>query len=134
MTDYAKKTYGRNAEVANMFNLFKAGKDISQHGPRRLGKTFVLDRMVEQANSHNFICIKVEIAGCTEPKMVFRRLCEEIAANRKVTPRTLSIIAQRMAQAINPRGEQAGPWYQSFLNLISYMPQPPEWQLQGMGL
>lgn len=117
MTDYTKKTYGRNAEVADMFSLFKAGKDISQHGPRRLGKTFVLDRMAEQANSHKFICIKVEIAGCTESKMVFRRLCEEIAANRSVTQRTLSIIAQRMAQAINPRGEQAGPWYQPFLNV-----------------
>lgn len=117
MTDYTKKTYGRNAEVADFFNLFKAGKDISQHGPRRLGKTFVLDRMVEQAGSHKFICIKVEIAGCTEPKMVFRRLCEEIAANRSVTKSTLSIIAQRMAQVINPRGEQAGPWYQPFINV-----------------
>ncbi|KAF0205072.1 MAG: hypothetical protein FD173_1334 [Gallionellaceae bacterium] len=117
MADYTKKTYGRNTEVAEIFNLFRAGKDISQHGPRRLGKTFVLDRMVEQANAHKFICIKVEIAGCTEPKMVFRRLCEEIAANRSVTQRTLSIIVQRMAQAINPRGEQAGPWYQPFLNV-----------------
>lgn len=117
MTDYTKKTYGRNEEVADIFNFFKVGKDISQHGPRRLGKTFVLDRMVEQASSHNFICIKVEIAGCTEPKMVFRRLCEEIAANRSVTKRTLSIIAQRMAQVINPRGEQAGSWYQPFLNV-----------------
>lgn len=117
MTDYTKKTYGRNAEVKDIFKLFEAGKDISQHGPRRLGKTFVLDRMVEQAKSHKFICIKVEIAGCTEPKMVFRRLCEEIAANRKITQRTLSIIVQRMAQAINPRGEQAGPWYQPFLNV-----------------
>jgi uncharacterized protein len=117
MTDYSKKTYGRNAEIAYMFSLFKAGKDISQHGPRRLGKTFVLDRMVEQASPHKFICIKVEIAGCTEPKMVFRRLCEEIAANSSVTKRTISIIVQRMAQVINPRVEQAGSWYQPFINV-----------------
>ena len=117
MTDYTKKSYGRNAEVADIFKLFKAGKDISQHGPRRLGKTFVLDRMVEQGGAHQFICIKVEIAGCAEPQMVFRSVCEEIAANQSVRKRTVSIIIQRMAQAINPRSEQAGPWYQPLLNL-----------------
>ncbi len=40
MTDYAKKTYGRNKEVAKIFGLFKAGKDVSKHGPRRLGCEF----------------------------------------------------------------------------------------------
>ena len=64
MTDYSKKSYGRNAEVAEIFDLFRAEKDVSQHGPRRLGKTFVLDRLVERADSHGFICVKVEIAGC----------------------------------------------------------------------
>lgn len=117
MTDYTMKSYGRNVEVATIFTLFKGGRDISQHGPRRLGKTFVLDRMVEQGKAHGFICLKVEIAGCTEPKMVFRRLCEAITTHRSVTTRTLSIITQRMGQIINPRSEQAGAWYQNLLTL-----------------
>lgn len=117
MTDYTKKSYGRNEEVAEIFGLFKAGKDISQHGPRRLGKTFVLDRMVEQGRAHGFICLKVEIAGCTEPKMVFRRLCEEISSHRGIPKRTLGVITQRLAQVVNPRSEQAGQWYQPLLSL-----------------
>jgi hypothetical protein len=117
MTDYSKKSYGRNTEVATIFGLLKAGKDISQHGPRRLGKTFVLDRMVEQAKSHGFICVKVEIAGCTDPKMVFRRLCEEITHHRSVSKKTITLLTQRMAQMVNPRSVQAGPWYQPFLSL-----------------
>jgi hypothetical protein len=117
MTDYTKKTYGRNAEVADIFKLFKAGKDISQHGPRRLGKTFVLDRMVEQGKSHGFICLKVEIAGCNEPKKVFRLLCEAIDAHRSIPQKSLSKIKQRLAQMVNPRGEQVGPWYQHALGL-----------------
>lgn len=117
MTDYTKKSYGRNAEVAEIFRLFKAGKDISQHGPRRLGKTFVLDRMVEQAESYGFICLKVDIAGCSEPKMVFRMLCDAIAVHRSISQKSFSWIKQRMAQVVSPRGEQVGPWYQPVLSL-----------------
>ena len=117
MTDYANKSYGRNAEITAIFGMLKAGKDVSKHGPRRLGKTFVLDRMVEQGKSHGFLCLKVEIAGCTEPKMVFRRLCEEITNHRSVGQKTRAWIAQRMAQVVSPRSEQLGPWYQPFLNL-----------------
>lgn len=117
MTDYTKKTYGRNAEVTKIFGLFKAGKDVSQHGPRRLGKTFVLDRMVEQANSHGFICLKVEIGGCSEPKKVFQQLCDAIAAHRPITRRPVTWVRQKMAQVTSPRNEQTGPWYQPILHL-----------------
>lgn len=117
MTNYAKKTYGRNTEVAEIFGLFKAGKDISQHGPRRLGKTFVLDRMVEQAKSHGFICLKVEVAGCSEPKMVFRLLCDAIDAHRSIPRKTFTLLKQRVAQMASPRSEQAGQWYQHALGL-----------------
>lgn len=117
MTEYTKKSYGRNAEVKDIFGLFKAGKDVSQHGPRRLGKTFVLDRMVEQAESYGFICLKVEIAGCSEPKMVFRLLCDAIAARRSIPQKSYSWVKQRMAQMVSPRGEQVGPWYQPALSL-----------------
>ena len=123
MTDYTKKSYGRNAEVAEIFALFKAGKDISQHGPRRLGKTFVLDRMVEQGKSHGFICLKVEIAGCSEPRMVFKGLCDAIAAHRAIPEQTFTFFKQRMAQLVSPRGELTGPWYQPVLSLdwVSYL-------------
>jgi len=117
MTDYTNKTYGRNEEVAEIFGLFKAGKDVSQHGPRRLGKTFVLDRMVEQGKLYGFICLKVEVAGCSEPKMVFRLLCDAIAAHRSISQKSFSWIKQRMAQVVSPRGEQVGPWYQPVLSL-----------------
>lgn len=117
MPDYTKKSYGRNDEVNHLFKLFHAGKDISQHGPRRLGKTFVLDRMVEQAANHGFICIKIEIAGCTEPKVLFRRLCEEIDRHRGIARYIVNAIAQRMTQVLSPKSEQSGPWYQAFIGM-----------------
>jgi hypothetical protein len=37
MTHYRDKSYGRNEEVAFLYATFVAGRDISMHGPRRLG-------------------------------------------------------------------------------------------------
>lgn len=116
MTNYAAKTYGRQTEVAAIYKLFGADKDISMHGPRRLGKTFVLDRLVEQASANGYLCLKVEIAGSTEAKHVFRRLCEEISRHRGVPKQTRTWIAQRVVQLANPRTEPGSTWYQPLLN------------------
>ena len=119
MSDYASKSYGRQPVVNAIYALFGADKDISMHGPRRLGKTFVLDRMVEQANAKGYLCLKVEIAGCTEAKHVFRRLCEEISRNRGVSKQTLTWLKQRVLQLTNPRTEPGSTWYQPLLNTDS---------------
>lgn len=116
MSNYATKSYGRMTEVAAIYQLFAADKDISMHGPRRLGKTFVLDRLVEQAQTHGYLCLKVEIAGCTEAKHVFRRLCEEISKHRGVPKQTFTWMKQRVVQLANPRTEPGSTWYQPLLN------------------
>jgi len=117
MPDYSTKSYGRKAVVETIYNLFEADKDVSMHGPRRLGKTFVLDRIVEQASSKGYLCLKVEIAGCTEPKQVFRQLCEVISRSRSIPQQTLSWLKQRVLQLANPRTESGSTWYQPLLSL-----------------
>lgn len=116
MFNYATKSYGRMTEVDTIYKLFAADKDISMHGPRRLGKTFVLDRVVEQAKTHGYICLKVEIAGSTEARHVFRRLCEEISKHHGVPKQTLTWLKQRVVQMANPRTEPGSTWYQPLLN------------------
>ncbi len=116
MIDYATKTFGRQTEVNALYNLFNAGKDVSMHGPRRLGKTFVLDRIVEQANANGYLCLKVEIAGSSEARHVFRRLCEEISRHRGIPKQTRTWIVQRVMQLANPRTEPGSTWYQPLLN------------------
>jgi len=117
MTDYSSKSYGRQPVVVAIYALFSAGKDVSMHGPRRLGKTFVLDRMVEHASLNGYLCLKVEIAGCTEAKHVFRRLCEEISQHRGVTKQTFTWIKQRVLQITSPRNDPGSTWYQPLLNV-----------------
>ena len=60
MVDYTKKSYGRNGEVNTIYKMFAADRDVSMHGPRRLGKTFVLDRLVDEGSRKGFLAIKVD--------------------------------------------------------------------------
>jgi hypothetical protein len=120
--DYSRKIYGRNEEVKTIFQLFSAGKDVSKHGPRRLGKTFVLDRMVEQGEAHGFICVKVEIAGCTEPRMVFQRLCEEI--NKKRKPQQSAVDFFRAENAAINQVAQRAKWFLDHLIFESRLGSP----------
>ena len=34
MHTYTTKTYGRNDEVATLYKMFEANRDVSMHGPR----------------------------------------------------------------------------------------------------
>jgi len=117
MINYAEKIYGRNREVAEIYKLFAAGRDVSMHGPRRLGKTFLLDRVVDAADGRGFNAIKVELAGCTDTRAVFRELCSRLGSRRSGRQRAADWFKQRLGQVAAPRSDQDGPWYQPFLNL-----------------
>lgn len=115
--DYTRKSYGRNDEVAAIYKLIKAGTDISMPGPRRLGKTFVLERLVEAAPTHGWEAIKVEAAGCRDTRGFFRQLCAKIGNQRSLGKNTVDWLRQRLGQAIDPRTDANGAWYQSFITL-----------------
>lgn len=115
--DYTSKSYGRNDEVAAIYKLIKAGVDISMPGPRRLGKTFVLERLVEAGPKHGWVAIKVEVAGCRDTRGFFRQLCSKIGNHRSLGKKSIEWLRQRLGQAIDPRTDTNGAWYQSFIML-----------------
>lgn len=115
--DYTSKSYGRNDEVAALYKLFNAGTDISMPGPRRLGKTFVLDRLVEAGTANGWVAIKVEVAGCRDPRGFFRQLCGKIGNHRSFGRKTVDWLRQRFGQTIDPRTDVLGEWYQALLSL-----------------
>jgi hypothetical protein len=117
MTDYTAKSYGRNEEVAAIFRHFEVDRDLSMAGPRRLGKTFVLDRLVERAVANEWIAVKVEVGGCGDTRSFFRALCNSIGGAQSGGDRAISWIRQRLGQAIDPRTEPSGDWYQPFISL-----------------
>ena len=117
MGPYALKSYGRNDEVTAIYGQFDVGRDVSMAGPRRLGKTFVLDRLVENGPKRGWTAVKIDVAGCSEPRAFFRNLCSGIGSHRSAGAQAISLIAQRVEQVFAPRGDNDGEWYQPLLSL-----------------
>jgi uncharacterized protein len=117
VTDYTTKSYGRTEVVLAIYRMFDDGRDVHMPGPRRLGKTFVLDRMVDAGAKQGWHAVKIEIAGCRDTRAVFRLLCEAIGRERPGGAHALSWIKQRMGQVLSPRSDQTGAWYQPLLSL-----------------
>lgn len=117
MTDYPTKSYGRNREVAEIYRHFQADRDVAMAGPRRLGKTFVLDRLVEAAGGMGWVAVKVEVGGCGDSRAFFRNLCSGIGGLRSGGANTLAWIQQRLGQIFSPRSDSSGEWYQPILSL-----------------
>lgn len=114
---YRDKSYGRQQEVADLYDAFERGDNISMHGPRRLGKTFLLDRLVDQAPERRWVAVKVELAGCTSAAMVFRELCSRLGERRSGGEQAKAYLMQRLNQCLGASAQDGGPWYQAFVHL-----------------
>ncbi len=117
MVDFTGLSYGRNEEVEEIYRLFAANFDLLMPGPRRLGKTFVLERVVDQAAARGWVAIKVEVAGCTDTRAVFRELCEAISKHKGPAQQALTLLAQRLGQLVAPRAGHTGSWYDPLVSL-----------------
>ena len=117
MTDYRAKSYGRNEEVREILQLFNAGKDVAMAGPRRLGKTFVLDRLVEAASHHGWTAVKIDVAGCGSRREFLRAMCGRIGGQRSGSAQAVTLVQQRLGQILEPRTEASGEWYQPLISL-----------------
>jgi len=117
MIDYTTKSYGRNQEVRAIYKLFSDGRDVAMPGPRRLGKTFVLDRLVEAAPTQGWQAVKAEVSGYRDVRAVFRALCEQISRQRSRPAQVRSWVTQRLGQVVSPRSDHSGPWSQFLLKL-----------------
>ena len=117
MTDYNSKSYGRNTEVASVYQLLESKRDITMPGPRRLGKTFLLHRLASTASDHGWTAVRVELAGCNDSQSVFRELCNEIGKKRSGGAKAVAFIVQRLMQFASPRTEAGGSWYQPFIGV-----------------
>ena len=49
-----------------IYTHFEKSRDIEMPGARRLGKSFLLDRLVDAAPARGWLAVKVEIAGCKD--------------------------------------------------------------------
>ncbi|WP_338845732.1 hypothetical protein V8J88_18635 [Massilia sp. W12] len=114
--DYRSKSYGRNQEVQEIFALFEQARDLSMPGPRRLGKTFVLDRLEEQAQGRKWHCIKLDVSGCNDAQQFFHSLCQNTDRLRGHKRGAFDTLVQRFKQLYQPKpGAQSSSWFASLL-------------------
>jgi len=74
--DFATAPYGRRTETDTIFRRFDAGKNLLMPGPRRLGKTFVLQRLEERAGEHGYVAVSVDVSHCRDERAFFAKLCQ----------------------------------------------------------
>jgi len=117
MINYNVKTYGRNKEIRDLYKMFAADRDVTMPGPRRLGKTFMLGRLVDESAANGWTAVKAELAGCSDSGSVFRELCGKIGGARAGGAQAIAFITQRLMQFVAPRTEFTGPWYQPFIGV-----------------
>ncbi len=130
MRHYKESSYGRYLIVTAIFQCFINKQNISMPGPRRLGKSFVLDRIVEWAAEFGFQAIKIDLAGLASSKALYRHLSEEISRKQSAVTKASQLVSQRVSQFTNPRQEQGSNWYSQLVHLdhLSHF----ERQLAGM--
>jgi predicted AAA+ superfamily ATPase len=76
--DFSNASYGRRAETDAIFRRFDAMKNLLMPGPRRLGKTFVLQRLEERASNHNYVVVSFDVSHCRDEKRI---LCEALPSH-----------------------------------------------------
>jgi uncharacterized protein len=117
MPSYKTRSYGRYLIVTEIFQCFIGKQNLSMPGPRRLGKSFVLDRIVESAPDFGYRAIKCDVAGLGSVKALYRYLCETISQHQASSTKAGQLISQRLSQFTNPRQEQGSTWYSQLIHL-----------------
>ena len=62
--DFLTAPYGRRIETDAIFRRFDVGKNLLMPGPRRLGKTFVLERLEDRAQGHGYVAVRFDVSHC----------------------------------------------------------------------
>lgn len=108
--------YGRHAETDEIFRRFAAGKNLLMLGPRRLGKTFVLERLEERAESKGYCAIRFDVSHCQDENKFFTKLCDAVTAKRGSGENLMLGLKQKMSQLWSGSAPTTGSWYQAALN------------------
>lgn len=88
----------RPSERAELASLFKAGKSVLMLAPRRIGKTWLLDRVAEDMAQDNWLCIRMDAQGARDEGDFLRRLTMAIQDDQKAHEVVLINVMQRVKQ------------------------------------
>jgi len=98
----------RRQERDELARMIKRGKSIQMLGPRRIGKTWLIDRLHEDFTRENWLVVKVDLQGMTTEEEFLRALCTKLAARNDIGTRLKTQVMQRLDRILS--GNVDGDW------------------------
>lgn len=92
------KPHHRPAERADLVARLGTGANILMLAPRRVGKTWLMDKIAEDLTAAGWLCIKIDVEGMRTENEFLRALCQEIEKTQALTERVKSHLLQRFKQ------------------------------------
>lgn len=89
----------RRDEREALVNLLLSGKSVLMLAPRRIGKTWLMDRVKEDLEAGDIRVIKVEVAGLGTEQEFLNELCKGIDKAKDIKAQVWTQFLQRIRQA-----------------------------------
>jgi hypothetical protein len=102
----------RISERAELARLLRGGKSIQMLAPRRVGKTWLMHRVVEDLTDQGWTTVFTDVEGMRTEDEVLRDICRKIEEKGSASDRVLGHLAQRLKQLAT------GAWEGNPINAI----------------
>jgi hypothetical protein len=105
--------FGRTTETAELWRLFKEGRNLLMLAPRRIGKTVQINHLRDTAAEHGFRAIILDVEDLREEKDVFREFCAVIQEERSTGAKVKAAVGEKLSRLY--RGHEGSDCRQSLL-------------------
>ncbi|MEM9840842.1 MAG: AAA family ATPase [Pseudomonadota bacterium] len=68
----------RKSERGTLKRKLEAGRNIHMPAPRRIGKTWTINRLAEDMRKEDWLIVELDVQGMSAPDKFARRLCQKI--------------------------------------------------------
>jgi hypothetical protein len=106
--------FDRTQETTDLWNHFKAGRNLLMLAPRRIGKTVLLNRLRDTAANEGFRAIVLDVEGYREEKDFFRQCCAAIQEELSTGAKVMTALGERLSRVLHGKVD-GGDWRQWLL-------------------
>ncbi len=101
LTEYMEiGMHGRTAQRQQLKRKLEAGISIHMPAPRRIGKTWTLNRLASDLAADGWCAIEVDVEGIRTPEAFARELCKRIEAQSTLKAKFEAHFSQRIANLL----------------------------------
>lgn len=104
--------HDRKSERDTLKRKLKAGRNIHMPAPRRIGKTWTINRLAEDMRKEGWLIVELDVQGMSAPDKFARRLCQRIQDQLPTTSGLQAAFKNRLDALIG------GAWGTNPINAI----------------